>query len=123
MVALSINAENFAEGIAAPDLGDVAADYFEPAETNAMVWNTAAEVTRIKYPVIAHSPARSVPLSEQAPRYSDNLQGVIGQYLLFSRGVLHLGAYRGMALSIEFSAPFEPQQLTGGDSDQLSLFD
>ena len=67
-----------------------------------------------------------MPLSEDAPIYRDNLLGVVGQYLLFSRGALNLGAYRGRALCIEFKPAWDAASLSAAgqqDSDQMTLFD
>ncbi len=111
---------------AVPELRDIATDNLGASEAQGMSWRAGDHVTCIEYPLTAHCPPRRVNLSAQAPMYRDNLVGVVGQYLLFSSAALHLGAYRGMALNIEFGAPWEVQELPAmnpGNSDQLTLFD
>lgn len=111
---------------AVPDLCEIAADNLGESEAEAMSWHPGAHVTRIEYPVKAYCPPRRVSLSAQVPVYRDNLIGVLGQYLLFSRAALHLGAYRGMALSIEFGAALDTKEIppaNQGNSDQFTLFD
>lgn len=110
----------------AADLPELAGRMRQDVDAPPLQWRETADVINIEYPVLAFSPARRVPLTNDQPVFSDNLQGMIGQYLLFSQGVLNLGAYRGRQVSIEFGPPLDVQQMAAAqaqNSDQLSLFD
>lgn len=108
------------------DLRSLARELRRDTRVPPLHWQEESDLVDIEYPVQRYSPPRRVPLTAQQPSYADNLQGLIGQYLLFGGGVLNLGAYRGMTLSIEFSPALDVQQMAavqGEHSDQMSLFD
>ncbi len=113
------------------DLVALAQQLYQDKTAPAMQWGHSvgeyiSGLVNIEYPLLGYSPPQQVPLTLEQPTYTDNLVGIIGQYLLFSRGALNLGAYRGMQLSIEFAPALDSQQLaelSAGHSDQLSLFD
>jgi hypothetical protein len=90
-------------------------------EIAATLWEIDTELTEIRYPVSSYSPAQRLILSEENPQICDNLQGVIGHYLLMSQGVINLADYRGSRIEIELAAPFSAGTLN--KSDQLSLFE
>jgi hypothetical protein len=89
-------------------------------ECGELAWRIDDEAVQIEYPVLAYSPSKRLTLSEDQPQVRDNLQGIVGQYLLFSQGVINLGDYRGVALELELGAAFAERELS--DGDQLSLF-
>ncbi len=90
-------------------------------ERTQMQWLKDPKVQHIDYPVHQYSPAVRLTLSAHQPELTDNLQGVLGQYLLFSQGVVNLSDYRGVALEFELGDAFTQGQLN--TSDQLSLFE
>ena len=90
-------------------------------EVAATVWEIDSELTEIRYPVASYSPAERLILTEDNRQICDNLQGVIGQYLLMSQGVINLADYRGTSVDVELGDPFGADILNS--SDQLSLFD
>lgn len=51
-------------------------------------WSDAQEETQLAYPVGEFSPAQKLKLDPEHPDLSDNLNGVIGGYLLLSQGVI-----------------------------------
>ena len=108
--------ESFSEVFATMDASFLAAD-----ELAAVVWQVDPDVTDIRYPMLGYSPGSRLILSEANPQICDNLQGIIGQYLLLSLGVINLADYRGVGVEIELGPTFSPAVLN--TSDQLSLFD
>ncbi|XOV81929.1 MAG: DUF2797 domain-containing protein [bacterium] len=85
-------------------------------------WIDAPEVVTIQYPVMQYSPAQRLKVTPAQPVLCDNLLGIVGQYLLLTQGVVFLPDYRGLALDITITEPFdmtdshEPLQLVQQDS-------
>jgi len=91
------------------------------SECNDLTWHVDQAPVAIAYPVLSYSPATRLQVSQEQPQICDNLQGIVGQYLLFSQGVINLSDYRGTALDMELGASFARHDLAS--TDQLSLFD
>lgn len=83
-----------------------------------IAWNIDAPVTRIEYPVTQRSPGLRLSIPDNGGTLQDNLLGVQGGYLLFSTGVLAIGDYRGVHLSVVASEAFDKVS----DTDQMPLF-
>jgi len=84
-------------------------------------WLDEPELITIEYPLLQFSPAHRIKVTPEQPEICDNLQGVIGQYLLLTRGVVFLPDYRGLALDITLREPFDlPDE---GESEPLSKQD
>ena len=76
-------------------------------ERSQVRWVEEPELVTIEYPILQHSPAQRLKVTPEQPEICDNLQGVIGQYLLLTQGVVFLPDYRGLALDITLSEPFD----------------
>ena len=101
-------------------LESIQADILPAQEQAELSWSIDAQLTEIRYPVNQYSPAQRLVLSVQNPFIRDNLQGIIGQYLLLSHGVINLRDYRGCDVMVGLGPAFSAAELD--DSDQLSLF-
>lgn len=93
-------------------------------ERSQVQWLDEPELVTIEYPVLQFSPAQRMKVTPEQPEICDNLLGVIGQYLLLTRGVVFLPDYRGLAVDVTFSEPFDlpDERTTESLSQQDSLF-
>ena len=80
------------------------------SEIDALQWIEGVAPVVIRYPVIRHAPAAQL----ETERLRDNLVGVLGQYLLFERGVVRLDALCSGDFEIELgAAPFSFEHPAG----------
>ncbi len=103
-----------------PLLADIEANILPATEIAGLDWSIDSQVTEICYPVNQYSPAKRLVLGMQNLLIRDNLQGIIGQYLLLSGGVINLRDYAGCDVSVALGPTFPAAELD--NSDQLSLF-
>ncbi len=76
---------------------------------------TDAEVMRFTYPVARYSPALQLKLDDKA--VGGRLDGVIGSYLLFDRGVFNVRAHGSYDVRLSETPPQPPPS-----NDQMELF-
>lgn len=91
----------------------------DTAERQAIGWNVDGHITQLEHPVLKYSPAKRISMVA-GETFRDNLLGILGRYLLFSRGVLHLDEYRGRTVTVELVPAFDDTQLPR--ERQASLF-
>ncbi len=88
-------------------------------EARAMCWAVDAQPTLLQHPLRAYSPAQRLSLAP-GEEIADNVVGVLGQYLLLSRGVFNLRAHRGMDIDVELVPRISESELPV--PPQASLF-
>ncbi len=103
-----------------PELGSLSAANVPSAELDVCVWEDADTPTQISYPLLSYSPPERLVVNAEHPEICDNVQGLVGQYLLMSTGAFNLADHRGATIDVAVGAPFEPAAIS--NNEQMSLF-
>ncbi len=103
-----------------PELSALQASNVEPAELAASVWLTDTSPSILRYPVTAFSPAERLVVNAEHVELRDNLQGAVGQFLLFSRGAFNVAEHRGIGVVVEIDRAFSAAEIS--NNEQMSLF-
>ncbi len=103
-----------------PEFASLSAANVPSAELGACVWEDAVTPLRISYPVLSYSPPQRLSVNAEHLEICDNVQGVVGQYLLMSTGAFNLADHRGAAIDVTVGAPFAPEAIS--NNEQMSLF-
>ena len=103
-----------------PELGSLRASNVPLEEMTSSVWEDAGAVTHIAYPVLSYSPPNRLVVNAEQPEICDNIQGLVGQYLLLSTGAFNFADHRGAGIAVEIGEPFEAAAIS--NNDQMSLF-
>lgn len=89
-------------------------------EARGVQWLPNADVVELEYPLRGHSPAVRLPLDAQNPAVRENLCGIMGQYLMLSRGVVNVADVLPLGVDLEIGPP---HVLDPDDDEQMSLFE
>ncbi|NKB97662.1 MAG: DUF2797 domain-containing protein [Pseudomonadales bacterium] len=100
-----------------PDLGQFRSDQISDAEVDGAVWEIDPRETNLSYPVQDFSPAEQLRVDSAQEVIADNLQGVIGGYLLLSRGVMSMQSLSRGDIQLELGDPVVLEE-----RPQMSLF-
>lgn len=103
-----------------PELGALQAANVDPAELSASDWQTDTSLVTLRYPVAEFSPAERLVVDAEHAELRDNLQGVVGQFLLFSRGAFNVAEHRGVGVVVEIDSAFNAVEIS--NNEQMSLF-
>ena len=70
-------------------------------ESELIAWHKDARTVYLQHPVQQYSPAVRLTTDKHGPVIKDNLNGIVGQYLLLSQGVFNMRQCQGRVSSIE----------------------
>ena len=100
-----------------PDLTAFSSPQIPAAEATGASWVDVPREVSLSYPVEGHSPPTRIRIDADHPKVADNLIGVIGGYLLFSRGVVAASTVVRGDIELEIGEPVVLEE-----RPQMSLF-